>query len=192
MRREQQNLLEEEGRLSSASERDACLLHEDDSDQSMYSCPSPTDGVGDDLENLAASSSHQVWFDMEALGAHVCDNLDEIATTVQRLRPAFRSDVQIEPPEGVTDNSESITSVDTRNVERKLAVRSVTELIVDDGQQADRGRKTRLNDVDGSVRSVKSAGWIERLLRNMASEGSGTRKVSARSLSTSSCAVFPR
>ena len=36
---------------------------------------------------------------MEALGAHVCDNLDAIATTVQHPRTAFRSDVQIEPAE---------------------------------------------------------------------------------------------
>ena len=50
-------------------------------DQSLYSCSSPTDGGGDDLENLAASSSLQEWFDMEVLGAHVCDNLDAIATT---------------------------------------------------------------------------------------------------------------
>ena len=105
MRRAQQNLLEEEGQAS-ASEQDACLLHEDDSDQSMSSFSSPTDGGGDDLENLEASSSLQVWFDMEALGAHVRDNLDAIATTVQHLRTAFRSDVQIEPPEEVPDNSE--------------------------------------------------------------------------------------
>ena len=57
----------------------------------MHSCPSPTDGGGDDLENLAASSSLQAWFDMEVLGAHVCDNLDAIATTEQRLRTVFRS-----------------------------------------------------------------------------------------------------
>ena len=98
--------------LSPAVEQNACLLHDDDSGQSLYSWPSPTDGGGDGLENLAASSSLQVWFDMEALGAHVCDNLDEIATTVQHLRTAFRSDVQIQPPEEVPDNSESITSVD--------------------------------------------------------------------------------
>ena len=42
----------------------------------------------------------------------------------------------------------------------------MTELIVDGGQQADKGRKTRLNDVDGLVRGVKSAGRVERLLRN--------------------------
>ena len=41
------------GLLSPASEQDACLLHEDDSDQSMYSCPSPTiDRGSDDLEKL--------------------------------------------------------------------------------------------------------------------------------------------
>ena len=45
-------------------------------------------------------------------------------------------------------------------------MRNVTELMVHDGQQADRGRKTRLNDVDGLVRGVKSAGRVERLLRN--------------------------
>ena len=117
--------------VSSTAEQDACLL-EDDSVQSMYSCPSPTDGGGDDLENL------------EALGAHVCDNFDAVATTVQHLRTAFRQNVRIEPPEKVPVNSESITSV---GVERKFAVRNVTELIVDD-----RGRETRLNGVDGSVR----------------------------------------
>ena len=53
--------------LSHAVEQNACLLHENDSDQSVYWCPSRTDGDGDDLENLVASSSHQVWFDTEAL-----------------------------------------------------------------------------------------------------------------------------
>ena len=129
------------------------------------------DGGGDDLENLAASSSLQVWFDMEALGSRVCDNLDAIATTVQHLRTALRSDDQIEPTEEVPDNSEFITSVGTRKVERKFAVRNVTELIVDDGQQVDRGRKTQSNGVDGSVRGVKSAGRIEKLLRNKRSFG---------------------
>ena len=159
------------GKCTGASEQDTCLLHEDDSDQSIYSCPSPTD-------DLAASLSLQVWFDMEALGAHVCDNLDAIATTVQNRRTTFRSDVQIEPPEEVPDNSGSVTSVDTRKVERKFAVGNVTELMVDDGQQADRGRKTRLIDVDGLVRSVKSARRVEKLLRNVASKSYETRKVS--------------
>ena len=45
--------------LSDASEQDVCLLHEDYSDQSMCSCSSSTDGGGDDLENLTASSSLQ-------------------------------------------------------------------------------------------------------------------------------------
>ena len=51
-------------------------------------------------------------------------------------------------------------------VESEFAVRNVTELIVDDAQQADKGRMMQLNDVDGLVRCVKSAGRIERLLRN--------------------------
>ena len=50
-------------------------------------------------------------------------------------------------------------------------MRNVKELMVDDGQQADRDRNTRLNDVDGLVRGVKSAGRIERLLRNQRSFG---------------------
>ena len=95
------------------------------------------------------------------------DTLDAIATTVQHLRTAFRPDVRIEPPEEVPVNSESITtSVGTLKVERKFAVRNVTELSVDAGHQADRGREKRMNDVDGSFRGVTSAGRIERLLRN--------------------------
>ena len=69
-------------------------------------------------------------------------------------------------PQEVPDNSEFITSVDTRKVQSEFAVRNVTELVLDDGQQADESRKTRLNEVDGLVRGLKSAGRIERLLRN--------------------------
>ena len=78
----------------------------------------------------------------------------------------FRSDVQVEPPEEVPAKSESITGVGIQKVERKFAVRNVTELVVDAGQQTDRGRETRSNDVDEPVRSVKPAGRIERQLRN--------------------------
>ena len=85
--------------LSPASEQNACLLHEDDSDQSLHSCPSPTDEVGDDLENMAASSPLQVWFDTEVLEAHESDNLHVVATTEQHSKTVFRSDVQIEPSE---------------------------------------------------------------------------------------------
>ena len=54
--------------LSPAAEQDACLLHEEDGDQSMYSCPPPaSDRSGKDLENLAVVLSPQVWFDTEAL-----------------------------------------------------------------------------------------------------------------------------
>ena len=67
----------ETGVLSHAAEQDACLLHENGSDQSMYSCPSPTDeGGGDNLENMAASPPLQVWFDTEVLEALESDNLD--------------------------------------------------------------------------------------------------------------------
>ena len=90
------------------------------------------------MENLAASSLLQAWFDMEVLEAHESDNLVVVATTEQHSETAFRPDVQVEPSEEVPYNTESITSVDTRKVERKFAVRNVTELIVDDGQQADK------------------------------------------------------
>ena len=92
--------------LSPAPERDVCLLHEDDSDQSAHPYPSSTIvGVDDDLEDLVALS-RQVWFDTEALEAFECDNLDITATTPQHLRATFPSDVQIEPPEEVLVNSD--------------------------------------------------------------------------------------
>ena len=96
----------------------------------------------------------------------MCDSLDTIATTEQHPKTAFRSGVKIESSEEVPDNSESITSVDAQKVESEFSARNVTEMIVDDGQHADKGRKTRLNDVDGLFRDVRSAGRIERLLRN--------------------------
>ena len=65
---------------------------------------------------MAASPPLQVWFDTEVLEAHESDNLDVVATTKQHSKTAFRSDVQIEPPEDVRDNSEFIASVDTRKV----------------------------------------------------------------------------
>ena len=44
--------------------------------------PSLTEG-GDDLENLAASSSLQAWFDTETLEARENGNLDVVVTTEQ-------------------------------------------------------------------------------------------------------------
>ena len=123
------------GVLSHAAGQDACLLHEKGSDQSMYSCPSPTDEGGDNLENMAASPPLQVWFDTEVSEALESHNLDVVATTEQHSKTVFRPDVQIEPPEEVPDNSELIASVETRKVENEFAVRNVTELIVDGGQQ---------------------------------------------------------
>ena len=115
------------GVLSPASEQDACLLHEDDSDQSMCSCQSrASDPGGKDLENLAAPSLLEVWFDTEASEGHESDNLDATATTVQYLRTAFRSSVHFEPPEEVPDNSESITSVGTRKAGKNEKTRRKT------------------------------------------------------------------
>ena len=72
------------GVLSPAAEQDACLLHEDGSDQSMHPCPSPTDGGGDDLENLAASPSLQVRFDTEVVRATTRMWLPQLSSTRQR------------------------------------------------------------------------------------------------------------
>ena len=52
--------------LSIIPERDVCLFHEDDNDQSAYPCPSPLiDRGSDDLEDLMMLPC-QVWFDTEA------------------------------------------------------------------------------------------------------------------------------
>ena len=107
-----------------------------------------------------------MWFDTEVLEAHGNVNVDVVATTEQRSKTAFRSDVQVEPSEEVPVNSEFITGVGIQKVKRKFAVRNVTELVLDTGQQSDRGRETRSNDVDELVRSVKPAGRIESMLRN--------------------------
>ena len=101
-----------------------------------------------------------MWFDTEVLEAHESDNLDVVATNEQHSKTSIRSDVQVEPSEGGPDNSESITGVGIRKVQSKFAVRNVTKLMVDDG-----------NDVDGLVRGVKLAGRIERLPRNKRSFG---------------------
>ena len=156
--------------------------------------PETAEKMGDDLENLAVSSSLQAWFDTEVLGAHVCDNVDAIATTEQRSRTAFRSDVKFEPPEEVPDNSEPITSVDTRKVERKFAVRKRDGI---DCRRWSAGRQ-RSEDAVERCRRIGSGCEISRKDRvaaektNVVSESFGTRKVSVRSLATSSCAVFPR
>ena len=59
-----------------------------------------------------------------------------VATTEQHPTTAFRSDAQVEPSEEVSVNSEFITGVNIQKVESKFAVRNVTELMVDDGQQS--------------------------------------------------------
>ena len=135
------------GVLSHAAEQDACLLQENGSDQSVYSCPSPTDEGGDDLENMAASPPLQVWFDTEVLEALESDNLD----VEQRSDQMFKSSRQKRSQ--TTPNSSRVLILGRWRV----SVRSVTELIVDDGQQADESRKTWLNEVDGLIRCMKSA-----------------------------------
>ena len=87
--------------MSPAPERDDCLPHKDDGDQSAHPCPSPMiDGGDEDLEDLVALSRQ------EALEAFACDKLDTTATTSQHVRATFRSDVQNEPPKEVSGDSE--------------------------------------------------------------------------------------
>ena len=45
------------------------------------------------MENLAASSLLQAWFDMEVFEVHESDDLDVVAATEQHSKTAFRSDV---------------------------------------------------------------------------------------------------
>ena len=152
--------------LSPAPEQEVCLLREDDSDQSAYPYSLPMiDGGNGDLEDLVGLL-RQVWFDTEALEAFKRDNLDTDATTVQHSRTTFRPDVEIEPPEEVPVNSDSPTSVGIQKAEGKFAVRDVTELVVDAGQQTDKGREARMNDVGGTAQGAVSAGRIGRLLRS--------------------------
>ena len=156
------------GLLSHAAEQDACLLNENGSDQSMYSCPSPTVEGGDDLENMAASPpglTRRHWKPIRVITWMWLPQLSSIRK--QRSDQMFKSSRQKRSQ--TTPNPS--TSVDTREVERKFAERNVTEKIVDDCRQADRGRKTRWNDVDGLTRCARSAGRIERLLRNKRSFG---------------------
>ena len=94
------------GALSPAAEQDACLLHEDDNDQSMYTCPAPTDGGGDDLEDLAAPGVVLTWKRwspcVRQFGCTCHDGSDQM----------FKLSRQKRSP----DNSEPITSVNTRQV----------------------------------------------------------------------------
>ena len=110
-------------------ERDVCLFHEDDNDQSAYPCPAPPlDRGSDDLEDLMVLPC-QVWFDTEAPKAFECDGLVTTATTEQHLRTLARSEVQIESPREISANSKFLnTSVGTRKVEGEFAVRNVTKL----------------------------------------------------------------
>ena len=71
--------------LSIIPERDVCLFHEDDNDQSALSCPSPLiDRGSDDLEDLMVLPC-QAWFDAEAPKEFECDGLDTTATAEQHF-----------------------------------------------------------------------------------------------------------
>ena len=104
--------------LSIIPERDVCLFHEDDNDQSAYPCPSPLiDSGSDDLEDLMVLPC-QVWFDTEAPEAFERDGLDTIATTKQHLRTLVRSEVRIESAREISANSRFLnTSVGNQKVE---------------------------------------------------------------------------
>ena len=131
--------------LSIIPERDVCLFHKDDNDQSAYPCPSPLiDRGSDDLQDLMALPC-QAWFDAEAPESFDCDGLDATATTEQHLRTLARSEVRIESPREILANPKFLnTSVGTQKVEGEFA----------------------LSEADGLVWSGNSAERIMRLLRS--------------------------
>ena len=151
--------------LSIIPERDVCLFHEDDNDQSAHPCPSPLiDRGGDDLEDLMVLPC-QVWFDLEAPEAFERDDLDTIATTEQHLGTLARLEVRIESPREISANSKFLnTSVGTQKVEGEFAVRNVTKLTDAAGRLTDESREARQSETDGPVRSVELAERIMRLL----------------------------
>ena len=153
--------------LSIIPERDVCLFHEDDNDQSAHPCPSLLIDRGiDNLEDLMVLPC-QAWFDTEATDASERDDLDTIATTEQHLRTLARSEVRIESPREISARSKFLnTSVGTQKVEGEFAVRNVTKLIDAAGQLTDEGREAQPSEADGPVRSVESAERIMRPLRS--------------------------
>ena len=126
------------------TERDVCLFHEDDNDQSAYPCPSHLiDRGGDELEDLMMLPCW-VWFDMEAPEASERDGLDTIATTEQHLRTLARSEVRIESPRETSANSKFLnTRVGTQKVEGEFAVRDVTKLTDAAGRPTKVGKRDR-------------------------------------------------
>ena len=148
-------------------ERDVCLFHEDDNDQSAYPCPSPLiDRGGDELEDLMVLPC-QAWFDAEAPEAFECDGLDTTATTEQLLRTLARSEVQIESPREISVNTKFLhAKVGTQKVEGEFAVRNVAKPTDAAGQPTDGGREARPSEADGPVQSVESAERFMTLLRS--------------------------
>ena len=153
--------------LSIIPERDVCLFHEDDNDQSAYPCPSPLiDRGSDDLEDLLVLPC-QVWFDAETPESFECDGLDTTATTEQHLRTLARSEVHIQSPREISANSKFLNkSVGTQEVEGEFAVRNVTKSTDAAEQPTDEKREARPSEADEPVWSMKSAERITRLLRS--------------------------
>ena len=106
--------------LSIIPERDFCLFHEDDNDQSAFPCPSHLNDRGsDDLEDLMVLPC-QVWFDTEAPEALERDDMDTTVTIEQHLRTLARSDVQIESPREISANPKFLnTSPESRRRVRR-------------------------------------------------------------------------
>ena len=129
------------------TERDVCLFHEDNNDQSAYPCPSPLiDRGAHELEDLMVLPCW-VWFDMEAPEAFEREGLDTIATTEQHLRTLARSEVRIESPREISANSKFLnTRVGTQKVEGEFAVRDVTKLTDAAGRPTDEGREARQSE----------------------------------------------
>ena len=150
------------------TERDVCLFHEDDNDQSACPCPSPLiNRSSADLEDLMVLPC-QVWYDTEAPEAFERDGF----VHDRRDRAAFDNVSPIRGSNRVTKRDISANSkflnmsVGTQKDEGEFAVRNVTKLKDDAGQLTDEGREALPSEADGPVRSVESAERIMRLLRS--------------------------
>ena len=150
------------GAVSPAPGLDACLLHENDSDQNAYLFPLPmVDESNDSPEDLMALS-HQALFDMGAARS-VCPT-------------TFRPDVPIQPSEEVPLHQADGTrlvhfgskflsmGVGTQKIEGRFDVRNLTKPIVAGGPVTDRGQGVWLAGDGWFILDVKSARKIEKLL----------------------------
>ena len=151
------------GAVNPAPSLDACLLHEDDSDQDAYLFPLPMIDKSNDSQEDLMALPRLVLFDTGAARS-VCPI-------------TFRPDVPIEPSQKIplhqADNTRVAhfaskflnMGVGTQRIEGRLDVRNATKPIVAAGQVTDGGQGVWLNGGGGFILDVKSA-KVEKLFGN--------------------------